>query len=368
MLCRAAQRRQTLRRLGRSYEQLSSPWLSAAYPRLKCQSSKIQTFSRPSILPALDSPNGTSLRSTRSLATATSDINVPFESLPYGHSEIHSPLNLSLTNSPWNERLPYPEPDDMDTSSVIIRKDFLISRPPPVRRSNGIGGELSEMLANIDVSLSAAMFRRSEILIHRVAKLIGYGTPEVLDLHNKYLRSMVSHMIVHRRYGMVWWAQKWFEVDMKYAFAEPDATTYALLIKMALRMLFDNKQKRTVRRYWSLAKDAEIEEEVLGLPILSEADLGLLSEICSENAYDDSTKPGKSFIEPDENFSKIKPKLHSPDDIGIVRSTDQRGLGLSSLKETLSIFDPEQTLPRPSDLPGSQEEQDLAYAQMRQRR
>lgn len=136
------------------------------------------------------------------------------------------------------------------------------------------------MLANIDVSLSAAMFKRSEILIHRVAKLIGYGTPEVLDLHNKYLRSMISHMIVHRRYGMVWWAQKWFEVDMKYAFAEPDAITYALLIKMALRMLFENKQKRTVMRYWNLAKDAEIEEEVLGLPILSEADLGLLSEVC----------------------------------------------------------------------------------------
>ncbi|PGH07026.1 DNA-directed RNA polymerase, mitochondrial [Blastomyces parvus] len=369
MLCRAAQRRQTLRRLGRSYEQISSSWLPAPYPRLQCQSSRIQTFSRPAILPILESPNSLPLRSTRSLATATSDINVPFEGLPYGHAEIHSPLAVSpLSNAPWNERLPYPEPDDFDTSSVIIRKDFLMSRPPAIRRTNGVGGELNEMLANIDVSLSAAMFRRSEILIHRVAKLIGYGTPEVLDLHNKYLRSMISHMIVHRRYGMVWWAQKWFEVDMKYAFAEPDSITYALMIKMALRMLFENKQKRTVRRYWNLAKDAEIEEEVLGLPILSEADLGLLSEICSENAYNDSTMLDESSIEKDEDFSKIKPKLHPPDDIAHVRAADQRGLGLSSLRETLSIFDPEQALPRPTDLPGSQEEQDLAYAQMRQRR
>ncbi|EER38490.1 mitochondrial DNA-directed RNA polymerase [Histoplasma capsulatum H143] len=369
MLCRAAQRRQTLLQLGRSYEHLSSPWTSSVYPRLKCQSSRIQTLCRPVILPTLEAPNSLSLQSTRSLATATSDINIPFEGLPYGHAEIHSPLNVSpLSNSPWNERLPYPEPDDIDTSSVIIRKDFLISRPPSVRRSNGIGGELSEMLANLDVSLSAAMFRRSEILIHRVAKLIGYGTPEVLDLHNKYLRSMISHMIVHRRYGMVWWAQKWFEVDMKYAFAEPDAITYALMIKMALRMLFENKQKRTVRRYWNLAKDAEIEEEVLGLPILSEADLGLLSEICSENAYNDSTMLDESSIEPDEDFSKVKPKLHPPDDIAIVRPTDQRGLGLSSLRETLSIFDSEQAVPRPPDLTGSQEEQDLAYAQMRQHR
>ncbi|EGC47635.1 DNA-directed RNA polymerase [Histoplasma capsulatum var. duboisii H88] len=369
MLCRAAQRRQTLLQLGRSYEHLSSPWTSSVYPRLKCQSSRIQTLCRPVILPTLEAPNSLSLQSTRSLATATSDINIPFEGLPYGHAEIHSPLNVSpLSNSPWNERLPYPEPDDIDTSSVIIRKDFLISRPLSVRRSNGIGGELSEMLANLDVSLSAAMFRRSEILIHRVAKLIGYGTPEVLDLHNKYLRSMISHMIVHRRYGMVWWAQKWFEVDMKYAFAEPDAITYALMIKMALRMLFENKQKRTVRRYWNLAKDAEIEEAVLGLPILSEADLGLLSEICSENAYNDSTMLDESSIEPDEDFSKVKPKLHPPDDIAIVRPTDQRGLGLSSLRETLSIFDSEQAVPRPPDLTGSQEEQDLAYAQMRQRR
>lgn len=78
--------------------------------------------------------------------------------------------------------------------------------------------------------------------------------------------------------------------------------------------------------------------------------------------------PDESSIEPDEDFSKVKPKLHPPDDIAIVRPTDQRGLGLSSLRETLSIFDSEQAVPRPPDLTGSQEEQDLAYAQMRQRR
>ncbi|ODH49026.1 hypothetical protein GX48_04851 [Paracoccidioides brasiliensis] len=369
MLCRAAQRRQTLHGLGRSYEQLSSPWLSATSPRLRAQSSRIRTVCRPPVITTFEAPNSVSLRATRSLATATSDVNGPFENLPYGHAEIHSPPHLSpVSNSPWNERLPYPDPDDMDTSSLIIRKDFLFSQPPSVRRSKGIGGELSEMLANIDVSLSAAMFKRSEILIHRVAKIIGYGTPEVLDLHNKYLRSMISHMIVHRRYGMVWWAQKWFEVDMKYAYAEPDAATYALMIKMALRMLFENKQKRTVRRYWNLAKDAEIEEEVLGLPILSEADLGLLSEICSETADGDPTVSYESDIEPDEDFSKVSPKLHSPDDLPFVRSANQKGLGLSSLRETLSIFDPQQSIPRPSDLPGSPEEQDLAYAEMRQRR
>ncbi|PGH18460.1 hypothetical protein AJ79_00530 [Helicocarpus griseus UAMH5409] len=368
MLCRAAQRRGSLRRLGRSYELFSSPWLATPSPRLQSQSSRLRTVARPSILSGIE-PSSHNLRSSRSLATATSDINVAYENLPYGVAEMQSPLatQTPISNSPWNERLPYPDPDDFESSSVIILKDFLSSQPPALRRTRGVGGELTEMLANIDVSLSAGMFKRADVLIHRASRVVGHGTPELLNLHNKYLSAMISHMIIHRRQGMVWWAQKWFEVDMKYAFAVPDATTYALMIKMALRMLFQEKQRRTVRRYWNLARDAEIEEEVLGLPILSEADLGLLSEICAENAQNEAAE--SNDIEPDEDFSKIKPlKLQPPDDIANVRSTEQTGLGLSSLKECLSIFDPERALPRPSDLPGTKEEQDLAYAQMRQRR
>src|SRR5204862_6066660 len=52
----------------------------------------------------------------------------------------------------------------------------------------------------------------------------------------------------------------------------------------------------------------------------------------------------------------------------LVRAVQQKGLGLSSLKEALSLFDRPAELPYPSDLEGTQQQKDEAYAQMRQQR
>ncbi|EEP75502.1 predicted protein [Uncinocarpus reesii 1704] len=196
------------------------------------------------------------------------------------------------------------------------------------------------MLANLDVSLTVGMFDRAALLIRRLSAVFSPGSPELLELHNRYIRMMVSHMIVNRRPSMVWAAQKWFEVQMlQISKMQPDATTYALMLRMTLRMLLGPRRDRTVRRYWDMAKEAQVEEDVLGLPILSETDLGLLSEICSSDLQgaalgDISGLPDLTEPEPSEL------NLSPPEDaIPEIRSVSQKGLGLQSLKEALSLFD-----------------------------
>jgi len=73
--------------------------------------------------------------------------------------------------------------------------------------------------------------------------------------------------------------QRWFELDMPNGKVQPDAKTYAIMIRMALRMLHGSKRDRSVRRYWEFAKRDGVEDQVLAVPILSELELGELSEV-----------------------------------------------------------------------------------------
>jgi DNA-directed RNA polymerase, mitochondrial len=157
---------------------------------------------------------------------------------------------------------------------------LLQTKPRAFRKINGIGGDATEMLANLDASMRVGRFDRAASLLRRLAEFYPFHSPEYLELNNRYLQAMVSHMIVTRQNELVWALQKWFEVDMPRGGVRPNATTYAVMIRMALRMLHGTKRDRTVRRYWEMAKSTGV-EEVLALPILSELELGELSKVSS---------------------------------------------------------------------------------------
>ncbi|WEW57393.1 DNA-directed RNA polymerase [Emydomyces testavorans] len=348
MLSRAAHRKHAFYQLRRSYDQLHLPWLCPALSRAQSASISTRLIGSPSKSPSPKTAQLSTLEAFRAFATATSDHYIPFEGHDSYNKNIGSeprPLSSSFTSP-----LPFSDPSDpaeRDASSLIVIKDYLATRPKTVRREKSIGGDANEMLANLDVSLTVGMFDRAALLVRRLSTLYLPGSPEILELHNKYIRMMVSHMILNRRPGMVWAAQRWFEVDMQQlAKVEPDATTFALMLRMALRILLGPRRDRTVRRYWALAKKANVEEDVLGLPILSEADLGLLSEICSSDLQgaalgDLSELSELSELDSTESVASLEEKATLPD----VRGTPQKGLGLRSLKDALSLFGDSKTLP-----------------------
>jgi DNA-directed RNA polymerase len=169
--------------------------------------------------------------------------------------------------------------DPFDTSSLIVLNETPQTQPKILRKIRGIGGDEDEMMANFDMSLRVGRFDRAAALISRLKAYYPVDSAEFLALHNQYLKAMVSHMIITRQDDMVLPLQKWFEVDMPAGGVRPDATTFAVMVRMSLRMLHGSKRDRSVRRYWGLAKQADLHEDLLASEVLTDLDLGELSKV-----------------------------------------------------------------------------------------
>lgn len=169
----------------------------------------------------------------------------------------------------------------VDTSSLVIIDQIPQTEPKIFRKIRGMGGDEDEMLANFDMSLKVGRFDRASALITRLTSYHPMGSPENIALHNRYMKEMVSYMITTRQHDMIMPLQRWFESDMPAAGVKPDATTYAIMIRMALRMFDGPKRDRSVRRYWNFAKQVDLHEDLLAVEILTDLDLGELSRVCS---------------------------------------------------------------------------------------
>ncbi|KAE8150605.1 hypothetical protein BDV25DRAFT_154124 [Aspergillus avenaceus] len=298
-----------------------------------------------------------SYQSNRNLATATEPATVDQGSYT-SLGDVSYAVDNNESASHMNPLFPRIK-RNYDRSSLIIINDLLHTKPRSLKKSKGIGGDEDEMMANLEISLKVGKMDRAASLVTRLGEFHSLNSPEYLAIHNRYLEEMVSHMIVTRQQNMVLPLQRWFEVDMTSGGVQPDARTYAIMIRMALRMLHGGKRDRTVRRYWELAKEAEVEEEVLAIPVLSELELGELSEICSselQRVAIDSMSP-----EDPEYYDVMT------DEMADVRPVEQKGLGLSSLQSSLSMFTTGSDIPFPADEHLTEDEKMELWNQRRQR-
>ncbi|KAF5858131.1 DNA-directed RNA polymerase [Aspergillus alliaceus] len=359
MLSRIARSKNTASHLLVSNGRWVSP--SLATLRFRSHLSRPNSLANASASVSHDHLRQPSLQSSRYLATAAD------------HSALEQGLYPSFENPSYSIGRQYdqpaglgslfpPTPSDFDPSSLIIIDDLLQTKPKVVKKMKGIGGDDGEMMANLDVSLKVGRMDRAASLVTRLGEFYPIGSPEYLAIHNRYLEAMVSHMIVTRQHNMILPLQRWFEVDMAAGGVQPDATTYAIMIRMALRMFHGGKRERAVRRYWEFAKTAGIEEEVLAVPILSELELGELSEICS----DDLQRVAIGSIHPDIDMAEKHPDSIS-DEVPMVRPVEQRGLGLSSLQDSLAMFSTGSNVAFPTDEKYTEEEKLELYNQHRQR-
>ncbi|KAJ5811691.1 mitochondrial DNA-directed RNA polymerase [Penicillium riverlandense] len=321
MLSRIARRKNALFHLRKAYAQrtLTFPTSLRLHSHSTWQSPVVPT----PVTSAQERPRRPSFQSSRNLATATDQSAIGQASID--NHPFSSPSDYDKIKQ-WADTMLQMPTDEFDPSSLIILDDYLQTRPKTVRKIQGIGGDQREMIANMDVSLKVGRFDRAAALIARVRHYFPLGSPEYLALHNRYMNAMVSHMIVTRQQQMILQLQRWFEIEMPNEGVRPDATTYSIMIRMALRMLYGSKRDRTVRRYWQLAKKAGIdEEEIAGVEILSDLEFGELFEICPSEF-------------PNFHNAEAEHPAATVDNVAEVLATEQKGLGLTSLKESLSSF------------------------------
>ncbi|KAJ5159802.1 uncharacterized protein N7482_006806 [Penicillium canariense] len=322
--------------------------------RLHSSSSRPSPIVTSQCTSAQERPRRPSFQSHRNLATATD------------HSPLDQGSYMGLDDSPYpptiNQSSAFRMSDPFDTSSLIVLNEIPQTQPKILRKIRGIGGDEDEMMANFDMSIKVGRFDRAAALISRLKTFYPVDSPEFLALHNRYLKAMVSHMIVTRQSEMVLPLQKWFEVDMPDGGVKPDATTFAVMIRMSLRMLHGSKRDRSVRRYWGLAKQADLHEDLLASEVLTDLDLGELSKICYSYLLTPTIEPTDFDEDVPESSSASTDK--NPE----VLAAEQKGLGLSSLKESLALFTDSSQITLPKDFNGTEEEKRELYAQLRQQR
>ncbi|KAI9757168.1 MAG: hypothetical protein M4579_003558 [Chaenotheca gracillima] len=318
------------------------PWLCPAQLRHEAFSRRISTGS---IAPSNASKQKIfntrgRLLTRRRLATASSpdhlspyEDSIPFENETSNHGS-------RLREPSWLHASPASDVGRFDSwSPIIINDSVFASRQttPRVRRVD----DPVDLQRTLEACLRVDRFERATALLRRLINARGRNSPELLESFNQYLSAAVESLRKTRSANQLRIVQKWFEVEMRGNGIEPDATTYALLIKASLQVLQGPRIERTIRRYMDLATQSELDIEVLNLPILSDPELYKVTECCPTDfnkaneildteMYED--EPAKA---PEVN--ETSPEAHLST-VPEVRSTEQKGLGLDALKKSISVF------------------------------
>lgn len=195
-----------------------------------------------------------------------------------------NPLSLDESWHSAMDNSSFGPANSFDSSSLVIVDDTPQTKPIYVQKRNGLGGDPTDVLAYFNMSLKVGKLDRAAALIRRLGKYYPTEGPEYMSLHNRYLLAVVQQAIITRQQDMAFSLQKWFEVDMPASGVKSDATTLAAMIRLVLRMFHGSKRDRCVRRYWDIAKTADLHEELLTVEVLTDLDLGELSRVSPQIA------------------------------------------------------------------------------------
>jgi DNA-directed RNA polymerase len=164
--------------------------------------------------------------------------------------------------------------------------------------------------------------------------------------------------------------EQWFNTEMVNKGVEPDHRTLVTMIQGALCLLKDEKRKDTVQAYLDIAKTLgpEVYEAVNTSPDFTEEEWDTLVRL-----------QGDDFEEMPAMVADLDVPVSTPlgmeiatetglvqDESTAIREIPQKGRGMHTLKQALSVFDPSTSLQYPHDMEGSPEEKAQAYAVMRQ--
>ncbi|KZF23167.1 DNA/RNA polymerase [Xylona heveae TC161] len=369
MLVRAARRKaqyDAFRHLRLSPEPLYLPWLCPAQLRYISQLRTTSPLSleTPRSKLAKKRRLSTDTAERRNLATAVSeqthfaDPAVPFEFEDFSGPYVsQSKLQASFFDSENLSTL-----RNFDPSSPLIVNDESSLAAKRFKVKDGIGGGLADMHLTLDACLKCGSFDRGTALMRRICKIYVSGSQELLDAHNQYLEACIDYAIRKRDMDALKAVQKWFEVEMRSPDVEPDATSYALMLKATLRLLQGPKMERTVRRYYYMAEERNLGVAALSTNILNDAELFKVTRICPEDFY----LAEEVVTEPEDVSTATLDGSGQPQTIPEVKPMGQKGLGLASLKKSLSLFSDISTLPKLEDLKGTTEEKAKAFAYLRQ--
>ncbi|KAH8678741.1 hypothetical protein BGZ60DRAFT_370335 [Tricladium varicosporioides] len=209
-----------------------------------------------------------------------------------------------------------------------------------VRNSaDGVQGEIPEVLSVFHACLQVGRVERAGVILKRVLDSASASEEDVISLHTQYLRASAEQIILNPSQPGKDAIHRWFELEILKKGLPFNAEMMAYMLKASLQARDEKiggNQKRLVKRYMSMV-EGEAGLEVLGTGLLSGEELNRINHICP--AYNLAGGFEISFDQETEENHKTTSKGRSKKTkLPGVKPTQQKGLGLKSLRKSLSIF------------------------------
>lgn len=226
-----------------------------------------------------------------------------------------------------------------------------VSNPPTAFwDSLGTGKDVSEIFQNIHACLRVGRFERAGNLIKRIEEVFHPSAPEVIQAHNMYLRALVEDLedMDEPCDKDLRGIQKWFERDLKQS-VPPNADTFALMCRAALALRSGPRTDRSLRRYLSMARAANLFEDTLTSGELQEHEATALEKVY--HGFSTNRVMGEKDAS-DSSAAQSTLTYHqlaTGKDLR-VKSVDQKGEGLRTVVKSLHYLDNPEAVPFPHDL------------------
>ncbi|TVY34498.1 DNA-directed RNA polymerase, mitochondrial [Lachnellula subtilissima] len=341
MLVRAASRkaRPSAARTQSLFEQLYLPWLSPAQNQSQLdRRRRWATFDSTSKAPAVrrrrNSNDVPHIQPRRSMATVLGSMamdDIPFESFDFPPRSSHNFVGLRSGSTRTDPTYLLDSYEGIETSQQRIRTTGKV----------GVGGEISEILSVFYACLQVGKIERAGVILRRLMVKIDADADEVVMLHNQYLRASVEQIMISPSESARQSIHKWFELEIRLKGLLHNAEMIAYMLKASLQSPDDaqgGNRKRLVRRYMGMV-EGEAGLEVLSLNVLTAEEMNQINHICPTYNLADNLDLEDTF-EADiyEGDHPIQEPPKAVDILPDVRPVKQKGLGLKSLKKSLSLF------------------------------
>ncbi|GAB7352504.1 hypothetical protein MBLNU459_g2905t1 [Dothideomycetes sp. NU459] len=295
-------------------------------------------------------------------------------SIPHhGHERIHARQlataaeQFSSTSEPSQYSFPHPDTKDVSDNlrwdhagrdaigiaslkprDLIFFNHHAVTQEETSKWKAGIGGTTTDLLQNLYTCLRVQRFERARLVIQRLATICHPQSYELLHAHAKYLGERLDALPTSTRGRQKEFEdmRSWFETELLEKDIPVDAHIFTIMLRAALAGLQGPKQERAVRRLVDECKvhgGEDMWEDVYHSDDYSPDEFLRLGAIVPELAelyteIDDSLVASASewATEAADELPSSDDLLHQ-DDIPAVLQVEQKGLGLTSLKEGLEL-------------------------------
>jgi len=266
----------------------------------------------------------------RNLATALGDYQ-PLESIQYD----------GLPGTRTSSRYPQPlyELRPVDVTRALSIRDETTDYPKTRIDKAGIPGSVDEMVSVFEACVDVGKLDRASQVLIRLGKLDYMAPEDLVELHNCFLQERVAQIQESPVLDGADDVHKWFELRIRSRGLPHTPETIAYMIKASLLTTHGSRLDRLIDRYMSMLPEDTALESLFMADVLSAKDLATVVEICptynmpEQSSLMSQIPLDEEVDEADRLFQPVEPVSYPE-----VASTPQKGMGLRSLQETLTLF------------------------------